>query len=265
MTDSYIPFHLTWKITLNKHYFPTAEWFWVMTDKAKNEISKAATLLHCQDTVRAKTSKLLHKPTLLKNVKNNVNLTLFSSLLWRYKKWTIGSKGWYMVGAPEKMKPRGRCGPRPVVSRPLAYTFMDSVQTTPCETLNATSRLSAGTISSIWLTNVIDVAGRPLLSSSMTLTHPFATSQHYSHTCSTVSATTCLWMFTGSVFCTHRNRIRGRTSSLLNSFSRVIIFQKTLRQRCMTCTSEGACRLAVGPCTNVWQNNSLLRSSVSQE
>ena len=120
-----------------------------------------------------------------------------------------------MVGAPEKIKPRCRCGPRVTVCRPLAQRFMHSAQTMPCETIHASSncfgdtRLCARTLSSISLTNVFAVAGWPLRSSSVTLTRPSAKPQHHFRTCWTditfapYTATSYLWMLTGSVFCAH--------------------------------------------------------------
>lgn len=122
-----------------------------------------------------------------------------------------------MVGAPEKTKPRCRCGPRVTVCRPLAQRFTDSAQTMPCETIQASSncfgdtRLCARTLSLVSLTNVFAVAGWPLRSSCVTLTRPSAKSQHHFRTCWTdityapYTATVYLWMLTGFVFCVHRN------------------------------------------------------------
>jgi len=50
-----------------------------------------------------------------KKVKNKVNLTLFPSQLWRYKKQTTDSKGSYVVGGLDKTRSWARCGPRAVV------------------------------------------------------------------------------------------------------------------------------------------------------
>jgi hypothetical protein len=46
MDDSFISIHLTWKVPLNKHYTSTAEWFWVVTDNARNDITKPARQAH---------------------------------------------------------------------------------------------------------------------------------------------------------------------------------------------------------------------------
>lgn len=46
--------------------------------------------------------------------KTGVNLTPLSSLLWRYKKYIHDFKRSYIVGGPDKMKPRAVCC-RPLV------------------------------------------------------------------------------------------------------------------------------------------------------
>ena len=73
------------------------------------------------------------------------------------------------------------------------------------------TRLCTSNISSISLTNVFAVAGRPLRASSVTFTRPSAKSQQHFHACWTDityaphTATVYLWMLTGPVFCAHRN------------------------------------------------------------
>ena len=173
------------------------------------------------------------------------------------------------------MRWRCKCGPRATVWRLLAKKFTDDVQPMSCETLHASSncfddtRLRARTIPPISLTNASAVAGWPLLSLSVTLTRPFAKSQHHFRTCWTdityapYAATVYLQMLTGSVFGAHRNTICADAHffTCVHSFSRIIIFQQTLRRRCTTDTGEDACRLAVGPSTSVWQNDRLFHKN----
>jgi hypothetical protein len=93
-----------------------------------------------------------------------------------------------------------------------------------------------------------------IMSSSTTLARPLkrhaATSassgkitcgSHLHHT-----ATMCLCVFVGSVFCVRSNPMKSRNSSLVHSFSRASVFRRNLCRRCISRTGEDVIYLDMG-------------------
>jgi hypothetical protein len=64
---------------------------------------------------------------------------------------------------------------------------------------------------------------------------------HLQHT-----ATMCLYIFIGSMFCVQSNRMRERNSSFVHSFSRSSVFQRKLCRRCIFRNGEDVIRFDMG-------------------
>jgi len=120
MNNDQFIFQLTWKIPLNATalHLNDFEWYQV-TQNIKRNCQGCNTVKTFRHS-KGKNFITVVKAHRVKNVKNNVKLTLFSSLLWRNKKWSTDSKGWNIVGETKskvdgRMRTSGRSLPTPTL------------------------------------------------------------------------------------------------------------------------------------------------------